>query len=100
MQEKIDIIGENALAGKGISHDDALFVLRLETKYLTQLLQWTDSIRQTYNGNEIDLCSVVNARSGGCSEDCSFCSQSVHFNTGIGTYPLLPVEHILKEAIK
>ena len=100
MQEKIDIIGENALAGKGISHDDASFVLRLEKRYLSHLLTWTDSIRQTFNGNKINLCSVVNARSGGCSEDCSFCSQSVHFNTGIGTYPLLPVEHILKEAIK
>lgn len=100
MQEKIDIIEGMALSGKGISHDEALFILRLETKYLSQLLQWTDRIRQTFNSNKIVLCSVVNARSGGCSEDCSFCSQSVHFNTGIGTYPLLPVDQILKEAIK
>lgn len=98
MRDKIDLIGEKALSGKGISRVEALFILGLENRYLLHLLAWADRIRQTFNGNAIDLCSVINARSGGCSEDCSFCSQSVHFSTGIGAYPLLPVDTIVEGA--
>jgi len=98
MRDKIDRIGEKALSGKGVTRDDALFILRLEEKYLFQLLLWTDRIRQIFNKNKIDLCSVINARSGGCSEDCSFCAQSVHYSTGIVSYPLLPPETVLEGA--
>jgi len=95
---KINQIGEKVLEGKEISRDEALFIMSLERKYLFHLLSWTDRIRQTFYGNKVDLCSVINARSGGCTEDCSFCSQSVHFSTGIAVYPLLPVETMLEGA--
>lgn len=98
MHDKLDQIGEKALSGKGITRDDAFFILGLNQKHLFHLFIWTDRIRQTFNGNKVDLCSVINARSGGCSEDCSFCSQSVHFSTGISSYPLLPAETILEGA--
>lgn len=98
MYDKLDRIGENTLSGKGITRDEAFFILGLDQKYLFHLFIWTDRIRQTFNGNRVDLCSVINARSGGCSEDCSFCSQSAHFSTGIASYPLLPPETILEGA--
>ena len=95
---KINQIGEKVLEGKDISRDDALFILSLGREYLFPLFTWTDRIRQSFYGNRIDLCSVINARSGGCTEDCSFCSQSVHFSTGIAVYPLLPVETMIEGA--
>ncbi|MBI5097164.1 MAG: radical SAM protein, partial [Nitrospirae bacterium] len=98
MRNKLDIIGIKALSGEGITRDEALSILRLEDNYLLHLLSWTDRMRQTFTGNTIDLWSVINARSGGCTEDCSFCSQSVHFSTGIGTYPLLPLDTIVENA--
>ncbi len=98
MQDKIDLIGKKALSGEGLTREEALFILRLENQYLLHLLSWTDKIRQTFAGNSIDLCSVINARSGGCTEDCSFCSQSIHFSTGIEAYPLLPIETMIEGA--
>ncbi|MEK6560279.1 MAG: biotin synthase BioB [Nitrospirota bacterium] len=98
MREKIDIICEKALSGKGITHNEAEFILRLDNVYLSALFAWTDRIRQTFNGNRIELCSVINARSGGCSEDCSFCSQSVYSSTGVASYPLLSVNSIVEGA--
>ncbi len=98
MREKIDLICEKALYGKGITHEDAEFILRLDNIYLSFLLAWTDRIRQTFNGNKIELCSVINARSGGCSEDCSFCSQSVYSSTDVASYPLLSLSSIIAGA--
>jgi len=98
MIERIDIICEKALSGKGIKREDAEFILRIDISCLSSLLAWTDRIRQTFNGNKIDLCSVINARSGGCSEDCSFCSQSVYSETKAASYPLLSLDVILEGA--
>ncbi|MCC7201145.1 MAG: biotin synthase BioB [Nitrospirae bacterium] len=98
MLSKIDKICEKALNGKGISRDEAETILRIDNIYLSYLLAWTDRIRQTFNGNSIELCSVINARSGGCSEDCSFCSQSAYSTTDIATYPLLSADVILEGA--
>ncbi|MDD5434459.1 MAG: biotin synthase BioB [Nitrospira sp.] len=94
----IDNIGKNALLNKGITSDEALLILNLDHKFLPHLLTWTDRVRQTFNGNTVDLCSVINARSGGCPEDCSFCTQSVNSSTDISTYPLLPVDTIMEGA--
>jgi len=48
---------------------------------------------------EIDLCSIVNAKSGLCSEDCTFCAQSAHYNTNISTYDFID-EHTLLSNIE
>lgn len=98
MIDNINLIGEKALLNKGTSYDEALFILKLEIKHMSHLLAWTEQIRQTSNGTAVDICSVINARSGGCPEDCSFCSQSVHVSAGISTYPLLPIETIVEGA--
>lgn len=56
---------------------------------LQELLQFSAEIRAKYHGNSVDLCSIVNARSGKCSEDCKFCAQSSHYNTSVDTYELV-----------
>ena len=64
------------------------------------LLYLAYSIRRYYNNNplKIDLCSIINARSGKCPEDCIFCSQSIHHKTDIKIYGLKSKEEILKYA--
>ena len=98
MRERIDTICEKALSGKGITDDEAEFILQVDNNYLSYLLAWTERIRQTFNGNKIELCSVINARSGGCSEDCSFCTQSVYSTADVASYPLLSLNVILEGA--
>ncbi len=64
-----------------------------------KLFDLANSKRVETRGNNVDLCSIVNAKSGACPEDCSFCAQSVHNRTGVETYPLLTEEKILEAAV-
>lgn len=45
---------------------------------LESLMEKGREIRGKYSGNKIDLCSILSGKTGGCSEDCAFCAQSVH----------------------
>ena len=49
-------------------------------------------------GSHIELCNILNAKSGRCREDCKFCAQSSRHATGLVPYPLLKKEEILKAA--
>jgi biotin synthase len=57
-------------------------------------------VREEFNGNEIDLCLLLNAKSGKCSEDCAFCAQSAHYNTEALVYPMMDTNRIVEEAKK
>jgi len=65
---------------------------------LVDLLAAAAGIRQHYRGNAVDICSIVNAKSGACSEDCSYCAQSIHHATGAPVYPLIPVDRMSEAA--
>ena len=57
-------------------------------------------LRDKNFGSTIDLCSVVNAKSGKCSEDCKYCAQSAHYKTDLECYPLIKAEDIYSSALK
>ena len=59
------------------------------TQDLTSLLDSANKLRIAEHGNKIELCAIINARSGNCGMDCKFCSQSSHNSTRIDTFPLL-----------
>ena len=63
---------------------------------LAELTLQADRIRQDRSGNAVELCAIVNAKSGRCSMDCRFCAQSVRHRTEIETYPLLDREKLLE----
>ena len=67
---------------------------------LAQLIAQADAVRQCHTGDVIDLCTILNARSGRCSEDCKFCAQSAHYQTGVREYALLPREEIMAAAVR
>jgi biotin synthase len=94
----IEKIAEKVLAGKLIGEDDALKIAELGDNDTFDLLCFSDKIRKKLKGNKVNLCSIVNAKSGRCGEDCSFCAQSAHFKTDIKEYPLLKEEEILEKA--
>lgn len=83
---------------RAITRDEALDVARLPLDELPALIALAHRVRLAYCGPEVELESLVNAKSGGCPEDCAFCSQSSHFKTGIDIYPMLELEEVLAAA--
>ena len=82
----------------GIDKKTALYLSGnsgLETHVLFDL---ANKMRQKLHGNTIDLCSIVNAKSGACPEDCAFCAQSSHSDTHAKVYPLLDKDEIKRVA--
>ena len=65
---------------------------------LIELIAQADKIRRERAGSELDLCSIYNAKSGLCGEDCKFCAQSSRYATGIQIYPLKSKDEIIKSA--
>lgn len=64
--------------------------------FLAELTQGADRIRARFCGDRVDLCCILNAKSGRCSEDCRYCAQSSVFRTAINDYPLLDAEKIVE----
>lgn len=65
---------------------------------LSELVSRADKTRRKYCGTKLDLCSILNAKSGLCSQDCKFCAQSAAHSTGIEPYPLKSKEEIVRAA--
>lgn len=93
----MDIIrlAEEIIGGKRIHlGDDMDFFISADIKLLCE---GADRIRKHFCGDHVDLCSIINGKSGKCSENCRFCAQSAHNCTGINEYPFLDTETILNE---
>lgn len=69
-------------------------LLKLYNSPLNELL----TISSKYIGNNIEFCSLVNARNGKCSQNCKYCAQSSHYRTDIEDYPLINKEEVKKAA--
>jgi len=67
---------------------------------LDDLLNEANHVRTETFGNEIDLCAIINIKSGRCAMDCRFCAQSQHHDTTIETYPLRHAEELSSETHK
>ena len=65
---------------------------------LPELLSLANETRRDNLGSKLQLCSILNAKSGYCSQDCKFCAQSIHHSADIFTYPLKRKEEILEAA--
>ena len=74
-------------------------VLELVNECTTEeLCQLADSLREHFSGREMGTCSIINARSGRCSEDCKWCSQSSFHRCDVEIYPLVDVQTCLEMA--
>ncbi len=84
------------LRGEWIDRQEAL---RLSKEPLVVLAKAADEIRKAMCGNGFDLCTIVNAKCGKCSEDCRYCAQSAHYQTACEeSYPLLSAEKLVEGA--
>lgn len=88
-------LGNAVLHGKQISREETLWLYQ---QPLEALCRKADEIRAHFCSNGFDICTIINGKSGRCSENCRFCAQSAHNHTGAEEYPLLPNEEILAQA--
>lgn len=83
------------IKGELLNKDDAL---KLVNAPLDELTKAANDIRKHYCKDTFDICTIINGKSGKCSENCKFCAQSSFYKTNIKEYPLLDKEPIVKEA--
>jgi len=81
-------ISEKVLKGDRLDPAEALAILEADGSDLAYLFAGAQRIREKHFGKNIELCSITNAKSGRCSENCSFCAQSIHYQTEAPVYPM------------
>ncbi|MBE9177024.1 biotin synthase BioB [Oculatella sp. LEGE 06141] len=97
---QLQTLADRIIAGYRISRDEAIALTQVEGEaHILQLCEAADRIRQACCGNTVDLCSIINVKSGNCSENCGFCSQSAHHpGDASPTYGLKAADEILAQA--
>lgn len=78
-----------------INKQEALSLVNVDLKELSLC---AEQIKEKFCGKSFDICSIINGKSGKCTENCKYCAQSAHHKTNIKEYPLLETEQIFKEA--
>ena len=96
--EFIDSCMKKVINGNTISFDEAESLIL--TDNLVKLADSANLITRKFSQDCVDVETLLNAKSGNCPEDCSFCAQSTFYETGITKYPLLPDEIILDKAVE
>lgn len=89
-------IAEEIIKGRRLNRDEDLGWL-LEAE-LSELQAGAFLLQKHFRGNHIDLCTIVNGRSGRCSENCKYCAQSAYHHTGVEEYPLMSKEELFRHA--
>ena len=82
--------------GSALRYEDAL-ALALGSD-LGELCRAADGLRRFFHANSFDLCSIINARSGRCSEDCRYCAQSARYSVAIDCYEQIGTDAALVQA--
>ncbi len=102
MKNFIKKITNKVLREEPLTYDEGIKIGKIEVEdieSLEALFEGANEIRKKFAGNKVDLCTIMNAKSGRCSEDCKYCAQSSHYETGVKEYPILNYNEILESAL-
>lgn len=89
-------IAEEIINGRRLQASDTAFLI---TTPLEDLQTGAQMIQRHFRGRHVDLCTIINGKSGRCSENCKYCAQSARHRTGVDEYDFLPTEKILAVAL-
>jgi len=98
MEFELQTITEKTIREKTVNLKEALELYDLGKPKPFLLMAYASEVRDYFKGKNISLCSIVNAKSGLCPENCKFCAQSAHYVTRAEVYPLMTKENILERA--
>ncbi len=94
-------VGEKALKDEPLTLEEAVGILEVPDEYLALLVYKAQKVKDKFfNPSQVEFCSIINAKSGACSEDCKFCAQSKLYKTPINVYPLVPKDEIIEGAYR
>lgn len=82
------ILTQKSESKECLNLEEAMRVLTARGADLTEILAVTHRLRERTFGRRVELCSIVNAKSGRCQENCAFCAQSAHHRTNVPVYAL------------
>lgn len=82
-----------------LSYEEACELFTISPEHTLDLIMGANSIRRKFKGDSVFTCSIINAKSGFCRENCAFCPQSAHHKTDIATYPLMNTDELVGAAL-
>ncbi len=95
---ELNKLADEIIEGRRLGREDDLsFFLSCD---LDELCEGADKIRQYFSGNKVDLCTIINGKSGRCGEDCKYCAQSAHHHTSCEEYEFLDEDVIVNAALE
>src|SRR5262245_35861099 len=98
-QPRLAELGQRVLDGGQITREEGQWLFDLESAAeIFDLMSWANRLREHFKGNKIHLCSIVNVKAGGCSENCKFCAQSAAYQTESPRYNLVDLPPVLTAA--
>ena len=98
MSHWTEALVERVMTGHRITNNEAQKILQATGSELSYLFAGAHKLREQFRQNSIGLCSIINAKSGRCAENCAFCAQSTHADTNTPVYPLKSKDEIVAGA--
>jgi biotin synthase len=98
MHDIIEALKDQAIESRNIGSHEAFVLREAGAVHPFHLMAAASEIREHFKGKTINLCGIVNAKSGLCTENCKFCSQSAHYCTDAPQYPFVGKEVIVGKA--
>ena len=83
-----------------INFEEAMELTNFPKNRILELTSLARKVTLKYKGDGVFLRSIISAKTGDCSEDCSFCSQSVHYSSPISKHSLLDPNEVLQAALQ
>jgi len=87
------------LDGKAITFEEALRASEITGGDILDLVSLANKVKNKY-ANSVEICTIMNTKSGACEQNCKYCSQSKHHSTSVEVYPLADMSTVLSDAEK
>jgi len=91
-------LAERIIAGEQLLEAEAAELIHVQGTDRLALFLAASRVKEHFIGNRISLCSIINAKSGRCPENCAFCAQSAHHSSDVPVYPLVDEESLVAGA--
>ncbi len=97
-RSELATLGNTIIEGERLRIEHARSLVALDITGLLDLIGLANRVRLKRKGGTVSLCAIINARSGRCSEDCAFCTQSAHYDTDAPEYDMVSTDTIIEAA--